>query len=62
MGQERKMDAYYSKELKSWVRLERQEDGEWCHTSGFESREAAMGGLCRSPQIPSPLTEENKND
>lgn len=34
--------AYYSEELKSWVRLERQADGEYCHTSGFGSREAAL--------------------
>lgn len=34
--------AYYSLELKSWVRLERQEDGEYCHTSGFGSRDAAL--------------------
>ena len=35
-------DAYYSEDLKSWVRMERQEDGEYCHTSGFGSRAAAM--------------------
>lgn len=34
--------AYYSEQLKSWVRLERQEDGEYCHTSGFGSRDAAL--------------------
>lgn len=34
--------AYYSESLKSWVRMERQEDGEWCHTSGFGSMTAAM--------------------
>jgi hypothetical protein len=34
--------AYYSEELKSWVRLERQADGEYCHTSGFGSRDAAL--------------------
>lgn len=34
--------AYYSDESKSWVRMERQEDGEWCHTSGFGSMRAAM--------------------
>lgn len=34
--------AYYSESLGSWVRMERQEDGEYCHTSGFGSREAAM--------------------
>lgn len=34
--------AYYSESLKSWVRMERQEDGEWCHTSGFGSMRAAM--------------------
>jgi hypothetical protein len=35
-------DAYYSESIGSWVRMERQEDGEWCHTSGFGSREAAL--------------------
>lgn len=35
--------AYYSEELKSWVRLERQVDGEYCHTSGFGSERAALG-------------------
>jgi hypothetical protein len=35
-------DAYYSERLGSWVRMERQEDGEWCHTSGFGSRQAAL--------------------
>lgn len=34
--------AYYSESLKSWIRLERQEDGEWCHTSGFGSQRAAL--------------------
>lgn len=34
--------AYYSEHLNSWVRLERQEDGEYCHTSGFGSRDAAL--------------------
>jgi hypothetical protein len=55
------MDAYYSKELKSWVRLERQVDGEWCHTSGYESREEAMGiERSRASKMPSFLTEEHK--
>ena len=34
--------AYYSEDLKSWVRMERQEDGEWCHTSGYGSMRAAL--------------------
>jgi hypothetical protein len=37
------VNAYYSNDLGCWVRLERQEDGEWCHTSGYESREEALG-------------------
>lgn len=37
-----KTTAYYSEETKSWVRLERQEDGEYCHTSGFGSERAAL--------------------
>jgi hypothetical protein len=35
--------AYYSENLKCWIRLEREADGEYCHTSGFGSREAALG-------------------
>lgn len=43
-----KRTAYYSEELKSWVRLERQEDGEYCHTSGFGSERAALDfDMCR---------------
>lgn len=38
----RNRSAYYSQESKSWVRMERQEDGEWCHTSGFGSATAAL--------------------
>lgn len=37
------MTAYYSKELMSWVRLESQVDGEWCHTSGYATEEEAVG-------------------
>lgn len=39
------IDAYYSNELKSWVRLERCEDGEYSHTSGYESRDEALGKM-----------------
>ena len=38
-----KRTAYYSHELKSWVRLDREVDGEYCHTSGYETREKALG-------------------
>jgi len=37
------LDAYYSSELKCWVRLERQIDGEWCHTSGYATKADAVG-------------------
>jgi len=37
--------AYWSEDLETWVLMERKEDGEWCHTSGYESREEALG-LC----------------
>lgn len=37
-----KITAYYSEETKSWVRLKRQEDGEYCHMSGFGSEAAAL--------------------
>jgi hypothetical protein len=35
--------AYYSAKLESWVRLERCEDGEFCHTSGYATRDEALG-------------------
>lgn len=38
----RLVDAYYSNELLCWVRMERQEDGEWCLTSGYATRDAAL--------------------
>lgn len=37
------ISAYYSQDSKSWVRLEREVDGEYSHTSGFGSEEAALG-------------------
>lgn len=37
-----KTDAYYSNELKCWVRLERQVDGEYCHTSGYQTKDEAL--------------------
>jgi len=36
------VDAYYSNDLHCWVRLERTEDGEWCHTSGYATKEEAV--------------------
>lgn len=36
------VDAYYSNDLGCWVRMERMEDGEWCHTSGYLTRASAM--------------------
>jgi hypothetical protein len=56
-----KTDAYYSNDLKCWVRLERCEDGEYCHTSGYASRDEALGKIivpCESV-LPSFLTESN---
>lgn len=44
------VDAYYSNDLKCWVRLERMEDGEWCHTSGYATRADALEGVCRDVQ------------
>lgn len=35
--------AYYSEQLKSWVRMTREADGEYCHTSGYATREEALG-------------------
>jgi hypothetical protein len=37
------ISAYWSNDLKSWVRLERLIDGEYCHTSGYSTREEALG-------------------
>lgn len=42
-SEESEMTAYYSKELMSWVRLEQEVDGEWCHTSGYATQEEAVG-------------------
>jgi hypothetical protein len=36
------VDAYYSNDLKCWVRLEREADGEWCHTSGYATPAEAL--------------------
>jgi hypothetical protein len=38
----RLVDAYYSNELRCWVRLEREADGEWCHTSGYATHAEAV--------------------
>lgn len=40
-----KVSAYYSDELKCWVRLEKMEDGEYCHTSGYMSEKEALIGV-----------------
>lgn len=37
-----KISAYWSNDL-GWVRLEKCEDGEYCHTSGYLTRDSAMG-------------------
>ena len=37
-----KIHAYFCNETKSWVRMEKQADGEWCHTSGYATREEAV--------------------
>lgn len=52
--------AYYSEELKSWVRMEREVDGEWSHTSGFETKDKALGHIQKFDRnkMPSFLTEE----
>jgi hypothetical protein len=44
------VDAYYSNDLKCWVRLEREADGEWCHTSGYATRADALAVFRGSPQ------------
>ena len=50
----RLVDAYYSDELKCWVRMERECDYEWCHTSGYPSREAALAGCRHLPLYSEP--------
>lgn len=37
-----KISAYYSTDLQSWVRMEKQEDGEYCHTSGYATEKEAL--------------------
>lgn len=37
------ISAYYSQELKSWVRMTKECDGEYCHTSGYSTYEDALG-------------------
>jgi hypothetical protein len=49
------MAAYYSEELKSWVRLEQQVDGEWCHTSGYATQEEAVGLKPKALCVTKPL-------
>ena len=34
--------AYFSNETKTWVRLEKLEDNEYCHSSGYPSRLCAL--------------------
>ena len=46
-----KTDAYYSNDLKCWVRLEREVDGEYCHTSGYASKAEALGEIKTVPYI-----------
>lgn len=49
------LDAYFSYETQSWVRLEKQEDGEYCHTSGFPTRIHAILGTYKvysEPPLP----------
>lgn len=36
------VSAYFSKEHGSWVCLEKQEDGEYSHLSGFSNKYAAL--------------------
>lgn len=36
-------EAYYSTDLKCWVRMTHEHDGEWCHTAGYATREEALG-------------------
>lgn len=58
---------YWSAETKSWVRATKEADGEWTHTSGFSSEEAAILNnnyikFYSEPPLPSFLQEENKNN
>jgi hypothetical protein len=54
--------AYYSNELKCWVRLDREFDGEFCHTSGYKTKEEALGKNLvpyKGVDLPKFLTENN---
>jgi len=54
------ISAYYSNDLKCWVRLERCEDGEYCHTSGYETKNEALGkiNVPYREELPEWLTEK----
>ena len=54
--------AYFSHETKAWVRLEKLEDNEYCHSSGYPSRLCALLGSLDSysePPLRSFLLPEN---
>jgi hypothetical protein len=56
------ISVYFSKRLNSWVRMERQEDGEYCHLSGFPNKYAAVENgrystLYGEPPLPEFLRE-----
>lgn len=59
-----KPDAYYSNDLKCWVRLERCEDGEYCHTSGYETKDEALGKIIvpYKSELPTFLTENSDEE
>lgn len=55
------VSVYFSKEHNSWVRMERQVDGEFCHLSGFSNEYEALAGkyvpLYSEPALPDFLVE-----
>lgn len=55
------VSAYFSSESQSWVRMEKQEDGEFSHLSGFPTYLCALLNtfkVYREPPMPSFLTED----
>jgi len=57
------VEAYFSKDSQSWVRMEKCEDGEYSHLSGYPTRMCALLNCFEAyseKPLPRFLTEENQ--
>lgn len=57
------VSAYFSRESLRWVRMEKQEDGEYSHTFGFPTYICALLNtyeVYSEPPMPSFLTEDSE--